>query len=89
MATHHPIKSRFILIFGLIITASIFGGCLMDGTETNPADAKAKDITQPSALRDNATQARPGVPAGCSKEWNANSQDSVLFCPDIRPPKAQ
>jgi hypothetical protein len=30
--------------------------------------------------------ARPGVPEGCTREWNNSKRDSVLYCPDLPPP---
>lgn len=65
----------------------VLGGCLLspaDDHATAPA-AAAKEDQSANALRDQAPL-RPGVPRGCSLEWDVAAKDSVLNCPDIRPP---
>lgn len=85
---HRPIAKRIALSFLLALSAAAWQGCLMDqvsGSEpqssaTNP-DAGAKTLPEkPSIPAD-------GVPPGCSRQWNSSVHDSVMYCPDLRPPK--
>ncbi|MDB5050833.1 MAG: hypothetical protein JWO30_3904 [Fibrobacteres bacterium] len=64
-------------------------GCLMDSPSDGSADAAATATDPgvgPKALRD---QSAPdtGIPRGCTREWNQAAMDSLLYCPDVRPPK--
>jgi hypothetical protein len=63
------------------------GGCVLDpasgsGTAADPSSGS-------NALRDQspAQPQAPGVPRGCTRVYSAAAMDSVLNCPDIRPPK--
>jgi hypothetical protein len=42
--------------------------------------------TEPNALRDQPVPYN-GIPRGCTREWSPAANDSLLYCPDIRPPK--
>ena len=67
--------------------AFVLVGCLLSPAEehaTAPAASQTEDQNA-KALRDQAPL-RPGVPRGCSLEWDVAVKDSVLNCPDIRPP---
>lgn len=52
------------------------------------ADESPKETTEPSALRDESVPGN-GIPKGCTREWSSTANDSLLYCPDIRPPKPQ
>jgi hypothetical protein len=84
---HKPVSKRFAISFLLAVSAAAWQGCLMDpasGAESRPTsadpDAGAKILpVKPSLPAD-------GLPLGCSREWSPAVHDSVLYCPDIRPP---
>jgi hypothetical protein len=85
---HQPIAKRVALSFLLAVSAAAWQGCLMDpasGSEPRPAatdpDAGAKTLQEKPSLPAN------GIPLGCSRQWSSTVHDSVMFCPDIRPPK--
>lgn len=58
-------------------------GCISD-----PADGEAPAATESDATNALSDQSkdRPGVPRGCEMVWSPASRDSVVNCPDIRPP---
>lgn len=60
--------------------------CVDAGSAAAP---RSEDDPAPAhALQEGS--ARPtGVPPGCTREWNYAIADSVLNCPDIRPPSPQ
>jgi hypothetical protein len=78
------IAGRLSLYATLTFCLGIFGGCLMQpAPETSEVPTAT---TQPNALRDQSLPDN-GVPKGCTREWSPAANDSLLYCPDIRPPK--
>ncbi len=58
----------------------------MDGS------ASTDESTNPAATRETGSKAlrdapADGIPQGCSLQWSSTAHDSLLYCPDIRPPK--
>lgn len=82
--------TRNLAASGMIAAAlGCWTGCVLD------SDANAKNAG-PEASGSEAAATLPqnqsdtpvnGVPRGCTREWSATAHDSVVFCPDIRPPK--
>jgi hypothetical protein len=84
------IQKRFEQIaLGLLVATPLFilVGCLLEPTQATSIHDQGQSTTdQPTALRDKTPIGRPGDPVGCFREWDGIAQDSVLNCPDIRPP---
>ncbi|HKP97445.1 MAG TPA: hypothetical protein VJ385_16995 [Fibrobacteria bacterium] len=82
------IAKRLALSAAFAFCAGVCGGCLMDpaSADGQAAPAESDASAEPTALRDQSASV-PGVPRGCSREWSATAMDSVLYCPDVRPPK--
>lgn len=51
-------------------------GCLLD----------ARDAKDPEPAVQAKTGGNPGVPLGCWRVWSTVAMDSVLYCPDPKPP---
>ena len=67
--------------------ALCLGGCLLDNEGKAAAPAQGIPADQNANALQEQTPQRPGVPRGCTLEWSSAAKDSVLNCPDIRPPK--
>jgi|GEM_PF-4039315 len=79
----------FLPALAILVSLGMCGGCLMEPStqDGNPVSSSTADPGK--ALRDAPAPGNSGVPVGCSRIWNEASSDSVLYCPDIRPPKAK
>jgi hypothetical protein len=84
------IAKRVLTSTLLVAALGMWGGCLMDpsarGAEETADPAVSDPNAGPKALRDQSEAPSNGVPQGCSLAWSDAARDSVLFCPDIRPP---
>ncbi len=77
---------HLILCGALALCLSVLAGCITDAPGQSAASPSASEASVgPNALRDQSASG-PSVPAGCTREWSAAAMDSVLDCPDIRPP---
>jgi hypothetical protein len=64
------------------------GGCLLDAPASDAsAAATATAPTMETNAQQDQAQTSSRVPKGCTLEWSAAAMDSVIYCPDIRPPK--
>jgi len=62
-----------------------FCGCLVDqnpGSESSAGDG----YRESGVLRGKSASEGSSAPLACSRKWNAAALDSVLYCPDPRPP---
>ena len=83
---------RVAMSASLLGAAFFWGGCLMDGSASAEKSPAAQETEVGSkSLRDQTSSGSraDGVPEGCRLEWSSTAHDSVVFCPDIRPPKPQ
>jgi hypothetical protein len=72
------------LAFGVVA----LGGCLPDEPASEAAaTAPASDPSLETNAKQDRTPSSTGVPKGCAREWSAAAMDSVLYCPDIPPPR--
>lgn len=78
------IAGRLSLYATLILCLGAFGGCLVQPAVETTEVTTAK--TEPNSLRDQSVS-NNGIPKGCTREWSPAANDSLLYCPDIRPPK--
>lgn len=79
-------KKQSVTALTLAISLGAFGGCLVD--QESGGETEAAGVNGPSALRDKSTSGEKGAPGlACSQVWNAVAMDSVLYCPDPRPPR--
>lgn len=81
------IAGRLTRYAAFVLCLNICGGCLMQPSSES-ADASPRVTTEPKALRDQSAPDN-GIPKGCTRQWSQAANDSLLFCPDIRPPKPQ
>ncbi|MDB5105505.1 MAG: hypothetical protein JWP91_3194 [Fibrobacteres bacterium] len=78
---------RIAVTAGLLMSLGMWGGCLMDpSSDDSGVSTEADPASGSKALRDQSPVQADGVPRGCTREWSETARDSVLFCPDIRPP---
>ncbi len=63
------------------------GGCLLSPSDESATAPSARQDVSPKteSVGEKASQ-NPGVPRGCTREWDSVARDSVFNCPDIRPP---
>lgn len=80
-------RANFLAASAIFVALGMCGGCLMDPSAREGAPAAAASADQSKSLRDAPATGNTGVPVGCSREWSDAAMDSVLDCPDIRPPK--
>jgi hypothetical protein len=79
---------RIALAFLLAVSASAWQGCVMDSSSGSEFQSPAADPgTGAKTLLENPSDPSDGIPHGCSREWSSSVHDSVLYCPDIRPPQ--
>ncbi len=81
------IASRLTKYAAFVFCLNFCAGCLMQPSSQS-ADVSPRMTTEPNALRDQSAPDN-GIPKGCTREWDQSANDSLLFCPDIRPPKPQ
>jgi hypothetical protein len=83
-AATHPKTAPIRRIVPWLAMAAICG--LTACMATDAGDAPPTEAAEPApALQEKAT-GKPGVPAGCTREWSGAARDSVLNCPDVLPP---
>ncbi|MEO6097737.1 MAG: hypothetical protein ABIW76_19620 [Fibrobacteria bacterium] len=75
---------------GLIAAAlGCWTGCVLDsasdGKSAGPEATGSESAT--TTLKTRSPEPVNGVPMGCTREWSSTAHDSVIFCPDLRPPK--
>ena len=81
-----PAAGRIAFALALAVAAAAWQGCVMDaapGSQSADSDPDAGAKT----LLENPKAPPDGIPVGCSRQWSDIKHDSVLFCPDLRPPK--
>lgn len=81
-------SQRPALAAALAICLAAGAGCVMDPSldRTDAPSMSSETAAAPTALRDQQVT-RNGIPPGCTREWSEASMDSVLYCPDIAPPR--
>lgn len=57
--------------------------CVDPGTAAGP---RADEAPAPAQALQESPSRNDGVPPGCTREWSPAAADSVLNCPDLRPP---
>lgn len=81
------LSKRPIMGSALSLSLLLCGGCLMEpgsvGVEPSEMDSGAK------SLRDQSSVNPAGSTGGCAKVWSDAKMDSVVFCPDPKPPKPE
>lgn len=83
------IAKRLASATAIACCAAFAGGCVMDAPSQASA-AEAPALVDPglgAKTSPNQTAPENGIPRGCTREWSASAMDSVLYCPDIRPPE--
>jgi hypothetical protein len=87
---HNPIAKRIALSLLLAVSAAAWQGCLMDPASGPESQSPAADPgAGAKTLQETPPIPADGVPRGCSRQWSSTAHDSVLYCPDPRPPKPE
>lgn len=85
---HRTPAKRLALSFLLAVAAAAWQGCFLDPASGQEPQASAADPQAGAkTLQENPTTPTGGIPRGCSLQWSSTAHDSVMFCPDPRPPK--
>lgn len=81
-----PIANRIAFTFILTIAAAAWQGCVMDADKGSQS-AKSDPEAGAKTLQEKPLAPSDGIPLGCSRQWSSTAHDSVMFCPDLRPPR--
>lgn len=76
-------RSKTYRRLGATAAALALCGCLLAPIEKA---SPAPEATDAARAQSETAPERPGVPRGCTLEWSSVARDSVLNCPDVRPP---
>ena len=86
-----PFAKRFALATLLSVSAASWQGCLMEPADPASAQESRSPASDPQAgaktLQENPPAPADGIPRGCSRQWSSTDHDSVMYCPDPRPPR--
>jgi hypothetical protein len=84
----HSVLKSLAVTGAIALGAAALGGCLTDAPVSDPS-ATATDPTLETNAQQDQAQPQPSsrVPKGCALEWSQAAMDSVIYCPDIAPPK--
>ena len=77
------LRTPFAKRLACACAAVVLIGCVT-GASDDKAPAQSK--TDAANTLVDQPQDRPGVPHGCTMVWSPTARDSVVNCPDIRPP---
>lgn len=88
MATRVHQSARAGKRIALAAAAALCIGCVLAPSPDAPESARTDPggTEQPAMRETEPAPVDPRVPRGCSIVWSEARADSVLFCPDPRPP---
>ena len=69
----------------LLLAMTLLTACMLEpASEPELPAASAQSSAEISSKKDSGI---PGVPAGCTRVYSPAKADSVLDCPEVRPPR--